>query len=94
MSTLSRQSWFARDRKVGNEMIKAIDVLSNRLNQMAMKSIDEREHDSFMSQSTFALIGILLVAARAQASTQEVQAMNNPISLSSNTSSSSISECK
>ncbi|HGF7191444.1 TPA: hypothetical protein AB5F24_001799 [Vibrio cholerae] len=94
MSTFSRQSWFAIDRKVGNEMIKAIDVLSNRLNQMAMKSIDEREHDSFMYQSTFALIGILLVTARAQASTQEVQAMNNPISLSSNTSSSSISECK
>ncbi|EJK2992643.1 methyl-accepting chemotaxis protein [Vibrio cholerae] len=52
-------------RKVGNEMIKAIDVLSNRLNQVAMTTIDEseHEHDSVMSQSTFALIGILLVAA-------------------------------
>ncbi|KQB08781.1 methyl-accepting chemotaxis protein [Vibrio metoecus] len=55
----------AEYRKVGNEMIKAIDVLSNRLNQVAMKTIDEseHEHDSVMSQSTFALIGILLVAA-------------------------------
>ncbi|EJL6829555.1 methyl-accepting chemotaxis protein [Vibrio cholerae] len=55
----------AEYRKVGNEMIKAIDVLSNRLNQMAMTTIDEseHEHDSVMSQSTFALIGILLVAA-------------------------------
>ncbi|TQP22262.1 methyl-accepting chemotaxis protein [Vibrio cholerae] len=55
----------AEYRKVGNEMIKAIDVLSNRLNQVAMTTIDEseHEHDSVMSQSTFALIGILLVAA-------------------------------
>lgn len=55
----------AEYRKVGNEMIKAIDVLSNRLNQVAMTTIDESEyeHDSVMSQSTFALIGILLVAA-------------------------------
>lgn len=55
----------AEYRKVGNEMIKAIDVLSNRLNQVAMKTIDKsgQEHDSVMSQSTFALIGILLVAA-------------------------------
>ncbi|MCR9386421.1 methyl-accepting chemotaxis protein [Vibrio metoecus] len=55
----------AEYRKVGNEMIKAIDVLSNRLNQVAMNTIDEseHEHDSVMSQSTFALIGILLVAA-------------------------------
>ncbi|EGQ9611838.1 methyl-accepting chemotaxis protein [Vibrio cholerae] len=55
----------AQYRKVGNEMIKAIDVLSNRLNQVAMTTIDEseHEHDSVMSQSTFALIGILLVAA-------------------------------
>ncbi|EOX4330715.1 methyl-accepting chemotaxis protein [Vibrio cholerae] len=55
----------AEYRKVGNEMIKAIDVLSNRLNQVAMTTIDEseHEHDSVTSQSTFALIGILLVAA-------------------------------
>ncbi|HDG1724884.1 TPA: methyl-accepting chemotaxis protein [Vibrio cholerae] len=55
----------AEYRKVGNEMIKAIDVLSNRLNQVAMTTIDEseHEHDSVMYQSTFALIGILLVAA-------------------------------
>ncbi|WP_337913319.1 methyl-accepting chemotaxis protein [Vibrio cholerae] len=55
----------AEYRKVGNEMIKAIDVLSNRLNRVAMTTIDEseHEHDSVMSQSTFALIGILLVAA-------------------------------
>ncbi len=55
----------AEYRKVGNEMIKAIDVLSNRLNQVAMKTIDKsgQDHDSVMSQSTFALIGILLVAA-------------------------------
>ncbi|EJL6490157.1 methyl-accepting chemotaxis protein [Vibrio cholerae] len=55
----------AEYRKVGNEMIKAIDVLSNRLNQVAMTIIDEseHEHDSVMSQSTLALIGILLVAA-------------------------------
>ncbi|HGF7149944.1 TPA: methyl-accepting chemotaxis protein [Vibrio cholerae] len=55
----------AEYRKVSNEMIKAIDVLSNRLNQVAMKTIDKsgQEHDSVMSQSTFALIGILLVAA-------------------------------
>ncbi|EGQ7644862.1 methyl-accepting chemotaxis protein [Vibrio cholerae] len=55
----------AEYRKVGNKMIKAIDVLSNRLNQVAMTTIDEseHEHDSVMSQSTFALIGILLVAA-------------------------------
>ncbi|HBC2011556.1 methyl-accepting chemotaxis protein [Vibrio cholerae] len=55
----------AEYRKVGNEMIKAIDVLSNRLNQVAMTTIDEseHEHDSVMSQSTFALIGILLLAA-------------------------------
>ncbi|HDI3195168.1 TPA: methyl-accepting chemotaxis protein [Vibrio cholerae] len=55
----------AEYRKVGNQMIKAIDVLSNRLNQVAMTTIDEseHEHDSVMSQSTFALIGILLVAA-------------------------------
>ncbi|KQB03614.1 chemotaxis protein [Vibrio metoecus] len=55
----------AEYRKVGNDMIKAIDVLSNRLNQVAMNTIDEseHEHDSVMSQSTFALIGILLVAA-------------------------------
>ena len=55
----------AEYRKVGNEMIKAIDVLSNRLNQVAMTTIDEseHEHDSVMSKSTFALIGILLVAA-------------------------------
>ncbi|TQP13799.1 HAMP domain-containing protein [Vibrio cholerae] len=55
----------AEYRKVGNEMIKAIDVLSNRLNQVAMTTIDEseHEHDAVMSQSTFALIGILLVAA-------------------------------
>lgn len=55
----------AEYRKVGNEMIKAIDVLSNRLNQVAMTTIDEseHEHDSVMSQPTFALIGILLVAA-------------------------------
>ncbi|HGS4605377.1 TPA: methyl-accepting chemotaxis protein [Vibrio cholerae] len=55
----------AEYRKVGNEMIKAIDVLSNRLNQVAMTTIDESEHEhgSVMSQSTFALIGILLVAA-------------------------------
>lgn len=55
----------AEYRKVGNEMIKAIDVLSNRLNQVAMTTIDEseHEHDSVISQSTFALIGILLVAA-------------------------------
>ncbi|EIA3113055.1 methyl-accepting chemotaxis protein [Vibrio cholerae] len=55
----------AEYRKVGNEMIKAIDVLSNRLNQVAMTTIheSEHEHDSVMSQSTFALIGILLVAA-------------------------------
>ncbi|HAS7922317.1 TPA: methyl-accepting chemotaxis protein [Vibrio cholerae] len=55
----------AEYRKVGNEMIKAIDVLSNCLNQVAMTTIDEseHEHDSVMSQSTFALIGILLVAA-------------------------------
>ncbi|APF80321.1 methyl-accepting chemotaxis protein [Vibrio cholerae] len=55
----------AEYRKVGNEMIKAIDMLSNRLNQVAMTTIDEseHEHDSVMSQSTFALIGILLVAA-------------------------------
>ncbi|EPU1005995.1 methyl-accepting chemotaxis protein [Vibrio cholerae] len=55
----------AEYRKVGNEMIKAIDVLSNRLNQVAMTTIDEseNEHDAVMSQSTFALIGILLVAA-------------------------------
>ncbi|EPP2917905.1 methyl-accepting chemotaxis protein [Vibrio cholerae] len=55
----------AEYRKVGNEMIKAIDVLSNRLNQVAMTTIDEseHEHDSVMSQSTFALICILLVAA-------------------------------
>ncbi|MDA5314668.1 methyl-accepting chemotaxis protein [Vibrio cholerae] len=55
----------AEYRKVGNEMIKAIDVLSNRLNQVAMTTIHESEyeHDSVMSQSTFALIGILLVAA-------------------------------
>ncbi|ENM5825131.1 methyl-accepting chemotaxis protein [Vibrio metoecus] len=55
----------AEYRKVGNDMIKAIDVLSNRLNQVAMNTIDEseHEHDSVMSQSTFALIAILLVAA-------------------------------
>lgn len=55
----------AEYRKVGNDMIKAIDVLSNRLNQVAMNTIDEseHEHDSVMSRSTFALIGILLVAA-------------------------------
>ncbi|EGS74282.1 methyl-accepting chemotaxis protein [Vibrio cholerae] len=55
----------AEYRKVGNEMIKAIDVLSNRLNQVAMTTIDEseHEHDAVMYQSTFALIGILLVAA-------------------------------
>lgn len=52
-------------RFAGEEMVKAIDRLSTKLNQMALDEVSEtgQQHDKTLMVSVFAMIGILTVAA-------------------------------
>ncbi|ELV8624179.1 methyl-accepting chemotaxis protein [Vibrio cidicii] len=52
-------------RLAGEEMVKAIDQLSTKLNQMALEEVSEtgQQHDKTLTVSVFAMIGILTVAA-------------------------------
>ncbi|EGQ8086586.1 methyl-accepting chemotaxis protein [Vibrio vulnificus] len=52
-------------RKAGEEMVKAIDVLSQKLNQIAIEDVKDNgnQHNATLTFSVFAMLGILAIAA-------------------------------